>query len=86
MMHIKAPLLLIEKSISCSNGNGFPLSLSEWNFTICLTTYNRKCVECSLNRPFPSFLPYHFNKPFILLAVCVKSLSAYTRVFFCRKA
>ena len=29
MMHIKEP-------------SGFPLSLSEWSFTICLTPYNRK--------------------------------------------
>ena len=28
--------------------SGFPLSLSAWSFTICLTPYNRKvkCVEC----------------------------------------
>ena len=39
---------LIGKSSSCG-GNGFPLSLSEWSFTICPTPYNRKkikCVEC----------------------------------------
>ena len=41
MMHIKEPLLLIEKSSLCG-GSGFPLSLSEWFFTICLTPYNRK--------------------------------------------
>ena len=47
MMHIKEPLLLIRKSSPCS-GSGFPLSLSEWSFTICPTPYNRKykCVEC----------------------------------------
>ena len=47
MIHIKEPLLLIEKSSLCG-GSGFPLSLSEWFFTICLTPYNRKikCVEC----------------------------------------
>ena len=47
MMHIKEPLLLIEK-ISPVGGSGFPLSLSEWCFTICLTPYNLKikCVEC----------------------------------------
>ena len=47
MMYIKEPLLLIEKSIPCS-GSGFPLSLSEWSFTVCPTPYNRKikCVEC----------------------------------------
>ena len=35
MVHIKEPLLLIDKS-------GFPFSLSEWSLTICLTPYNRK--------------------------------------------
>ena len=41
MVHIKEPLLSIEKS------SGFPLSLSEWSSTICPTRYNRKikCVE-----------------------------------------
>ena len=34
------PLLLIEKSSPCG-GSGFPLSLSEWFFTIRLTPYNR---------------------------------------------
>ena len=41
MMHIKEPLLLIGKSSLCG-GSGFPLSLSEWFFTIRLTPYNRK--------------------------------------------
>ena len=40
MMHIKESLLLIRKSSPCV-GSGFPLSLSEWSFTICLTPYNR---------------------------------------------
>ena len=40
MVHIKEPLLLIGKSSSCG-GSGFPLSLSEWSFTICPTPYNR---------------------------------------------
>ena len=39
--YIKEPLLLIRKSSPCG-GSGFPLSLSEWSFTICLTPYNRK--------------------------------------------
>ena len=34
MMHIKEPLLLIGKSSPCSGGSGFPLSLSEWSFTM----------------------------------------------------
>ena len=41
MVHIKEPLLLIEKSSPCG-GSRFPISLSEWSFTICLTPYNRK--------------------------------------------
>ena len=41
MMHIKEPLLLIGKSSPCGS-SGFPLSLSEWSFTICLTPYNCK--------------------------------------------
>ena len=36
IMHIKEPLLLIGKSSLCG-GSGFPFSLSEWSFTICLT-------------------------------------------------
>ena len=35
MMHIKEPLLLIGKSSPCG-GSGFPLSLFDWSFTICL--------------------------------------------------
>ena len=55
MMHIKEPLLLIGKSSPCG-GSGFPLSLSEWSFTICVTPYNRKLnvLSASLNKPFPS--------------------------------
>ena len=41
MVHIKEPLLLIDKSSLCG-GSGFPFSLSEWFFTICLTPYNRR--------------------------------------------
>ena len=33
MMHIKEPLLLIGKSSLCGS-SGFPLSLSEWSFTM----------------------------------------------------
>ena len=36
MVHIKEPLLLIRKSKPCSGGSGFPLSLSEWPFTMCV--------------------------------------------------
>ena len=41
MVYIKEPLLLIGKSSPCGSSR-FPLSLSEWSFTICLTPYNRK--------------------------------------------
>ena len=37
----KKTLLLIGKSSPCG-GSGFPLLLSEWSFTICLTT-NKMC-------------------------------------------
>ena len=58
MMHIKESLLIIGKSILCG-GSGFPLSLSEWSFTICLTPYNRKknVLSVSLNKIFPPSLP-----------------------------
>ena len=59
IVHIKEPLLLIWKSSPCGS-SGFPLSLSEWSFTICLTPYNHKenVLSVSLNKTFPSFLPY----------------------------
>ena len=41
MMHIKEPLLLIGKHSPCG-GSGFPLLLSEWSFTICHMTVNKK--------------------------------------------
>ena len=45
VMHIKEPLLLIGKSSLCG-GSGFPLSLSEWSFTICLTLYEWSFTIC----------------------------------------
>ena len=41
MVHIKEPLLLIDK-ISLCGGSRFPFSLSEWSLTICLMPYNRR--------------------------------------------
>ena len=41
MVHIKEPLLLIDKSSLCGCSE-FPFSLSEWSLTICLTPYNRR--------------------------------------------
>ena len=46
MVHIKDPLLLIEKSSPCIGGSGFPLSLSEWSFTMSggrHITVNKMC-------------------------------------------
>ena len=47
MVHIKEPLLLIGKNRPYSGSSRFPLSLSEWSFTIGLMPYNLKlkCVE-----------------------------------------
>ena len=55
MVHIKEPLLLIDKSSLCGS-SGFPFSLSEWSFTICLTSYNRRynVLSASLNKTFLS--------------------------------
>ena len=41
MVHIKEPLLIIDKSSLCG-GSGFPFSLSEWSLTICQTPCNRR--------------------------------------------
>ena len=68
MVHIKEPLLLIGNSSPCG-GSGFPLSLSEWSFTICLTPYNRKqnVLRASLNKTFPSFLSWQWANWFCFL-------------------
>ena len=62
MMHIKEPLLLIRKSNPCGD-SGFPVTLSECSFTICLTPYNCKynVLSASLNNTFPSFLNRWYN-------------------------
>ena len=48
MVHIKEPLLLIDKSSLCG-GSGFPFSLSEWSLTIC------KGAGCSSVDSVPAF-------------------------------
>ena len=55
MVHIKEPLLLIDKSSLCGD-SGFPFSLSEWSLTICLTPYNHRknVLSASLNKTFLS--------------------------------
>ena len=47
MMHVKEPLLLIGKSSLCG-GSVFPLSQTEWSFTICLTPYIYEMAETLL--------------------------------------
>ena len=68
MVHIKEPLLLIDKSSLCG-GSGFPFSLSEWSLTICLTPYN-----CRQN-----VLSVSLNKTFLSLSL---SLSVYIIIIF----
>ena len=65
MVHVKEPLLFIRKSSPCG-GSRFPLSLSEWFFTICPTPYNRtkNVLSASLNKTFPSFLLAGFRLRF----------------------
>ena len=60
MVHIKEPLLLIDKSI-LSGYSGFPFSLSEWSLTICLTPYNRRknVLSASLNKTFLSLSSHY---------------------------
>ena len=52
MVHINESLLLIEKSSPCSGSSGFPLSLSEWFFTINYVRHHitiNKMLSGSLN-------------------------------------
>ena len=74
VINIKEPLLLIGKSSPCG-GNRFPLSLSEWSFTICLMPYNHKSnvLSSSLNKTFPSFVP-SFIKTFYKVNMELHSL------------
>ena len=54
MVHIKEALLLIGKSSPCTGSSRFPLSLSEWFFTICLMSYIciKNVLSASLNKTF----------------------------------
>ena len=69
MVHIKEPLLLIDKSSLCG-GSGFPFSLSEWSLTIWLTPYNRRYNVLSddylsHDAPLVSILIGHVMEPFL---------------------
>ena len=65
MVHIKEPLLLIDKSSLCGD-SGFHFSLSEWSLTICLTPYNRgkNVLSASLNKVFLSLSLSNGKVPF----------------------
>ena len=55
----KRNLAAYKKSSPCSGSSGFPLSLSEWSFTIGVTPYNRikmSWVHHLNNNILPSFL------------------------------
>ena len=60
MMHIKEQLPPIGKNSPC-DGSGFPLAVSKWSFTLCLTPYNRKfnqnVLNVSLNKHFLPLSP-----------------------------
>ena len=71
MLHIKEPMLLIRKSSLCGS-SGFPLSLSEWSFTICPTPYNRNYFSC------PIILSSFFN---IVLSSVIKYPSFFYLCF-----
>ena len=47
MVHIKEPLLLIEKSGPYSGSIMLPLSLSKWSFTICAALCNPRLLALS---------------------------------------
>ena len=74
MVHIKEPLLLIDKSSLCG-GSGFPFSLSEWSLTVCLMPYNRKknMLSASLNKNI-SFLRFKFCSCMcVMFCVCLSN-------------
>ena len=84
MVHIKEPLLLIDKSSLCGV-SGFPFSLSEWSLTICLTPYNRRynVLSASLNQTFISLSYYYYfyygcNIPFIYSLLTLSFMYPHT--------
>ena len=80
VMHIKEPLLLIGKSSPCGS-SGFPLSLSEWSFTICLMP----SLSASLNKAFPSFLLVLYWFTIIEKIVCEWQVFLVGRMYFSTK-
>ena len=88
MMHIKEPLLLIGKSSPCG-GSGFPISLSEWSFTICLMPYFHShfvqlhkrdaCILIGSNSSMPYVL---YFQPVIMSQVLIGSNSSMPNVLY----
>ena len=78
MVHIKDPLLLIGKSSPCNGSSGFPLSLYEWSFTICLTSHNCKYIVLSvlLNKTFRSFCLFQLIY-FLLISAALYSVTDF---------
>ena len=68
---VKEPLLLIGKSGPCG-GSRFPLSLSEWSFTICQTSFNHKenNVEGVIKKNISSF-PFNHTVCFLVSSVII---------------
>ena len=63
MVHIKENLLLTGNNSHCSGSSGFPLSLSEWSFTIWSTPYN------SVNKMSVNVIIHLFISVCVYLAV-----------------
>ena len=77
IVYVKVLLLLIGKSSLCSGSRRFPLSLSEWSFTMRFTPYNHKikCVESS-NKTYPSFIPSDKQVSSLIISlVCIHMFS-----------
>ena len=81
MVHIKEPLLLIDKSSLCGS-SGFPFSLSEWSLTIRLTPYNRRynVLSASLNKTFLS-LSIYIILYYIILYYIILYLHTYIHTY-----
>ena len=77
VLHVKEPLMLIGKSSPYSGSSGFPLSMYEWSFTICLTPYNhiKNVLSALLNKIFTSLL---FNTVFSIFR-CWDTRTGYTK-------
>ena len=87
MMHLKYPLLLIEKSNLCSGGSGFPLSYLNGHLRYVRRHISiLKCASASLNKTFPSFLPTSvswltYHRLWYVIPVCGKMPQRWLPVY-----